>query len=1277
EGSDGAEVQAVPLGHSEDRGVVVKSWEESSEPTGDSTMSLSCDSNGGPACTIAMKSVLIEELQDDTPYTHVLVLTFNADVDLDKAEANIVGREQVLSLFTFNPPPTPLDDVGAEPVWKSRDVLHLPIKGSIVEAAFDGTLSITLSLPPPPPSKSKFIDVASTLSLRISEPGRYFLRLISSESSDFTATTEPFNIIDCDESGSAPSELIWPSSASSSSTQEHLAATIQTPSPPLFRVPSKISLPGNRPFVIPSSKIPTSSSPITLSFWVWFGEPGDGQGAHRTLFYKGDPEAKTQDRTPSAFFAPVSAQHDTLVPLDHPRGQESEATSPPPNPLLLQLSTVNEGEAGSESKRGIVAGRFNHLAFTIADGTYSLYIDGDLDSKLHFDGPVLHNDHGMMLGHAPGMDGPRMVVSDLKVWGAELPPDEIKKIRNREASRHSSLGAFDTVSSMNALNPSRHAQRRLASPPPGVPQKHIQSTHVSALTALSALREGDCGGDVRERLALLEEAANCGGAKAALMAAEIYLYGTERENLLRKDSSSSPCATLGLADRDVRKAMKYLELASAGGDVEAMYRMSLLLSSGVGIGGVDKIGGMERLGAAGNVAETDREVGGWRGQGEEGEDFGITIMQPPLSTPLATREAISSLALDLLHLAAGDGHVNAALILAHRYSKGYGVKKDDEAAAYYLRISSDAASEYYHRPGNQPMHEYHRLRVGHEADLVKGEQGEDDEQLQYTILMAEKGDVVAMANYASMLYWGVRGFERDHVKALDFWNRAAELGNVNALCGAASMYVRGEGMDEPDIKKAVEYYEKAAEMGSATAMNGLGYAYFLGQGGMEEDKEKAFGYFLQAAELEQDADSLTNAAHCYSNGHGVEKDEYKAAVLYDKAATMFGNFAAAVEMGRRFHEGGRGVVRDPSQSINYLMSASRAGDTGELVRKGFDLYMEGDYDAAFKVYVEAAELGYEVGANNAAYLLDVGKASISSGGEVGGEVDAEGEGEEEGEGEGRGRGLIAHNTASAEPRDDLLNKAASLRFHWMASEENNAESFAAIGDSFYYGIAKDGSSDVDLDKAFWWYSKAGREGSVKGAYYTAWMQEYYKGDLEAAGRQYERVLRMITVEEGGMELMLLVKFNMWRVKHKMGWAWKAYESARGALFGRGGEGGVGGGFREGLPKLPIERGGEERGGGGKGRGEGGGDEGGDAGEKKDWITVLSSAITKARFLFKGLFLKHRGTVFGLNQSENLGNDILWGNVCIAACVVLLAVNLFRLALMAMGGGGGGVGVRQG
>ena len=962
-------------------------------------------------------------------------------------------------------------------------------------------------------------------------------------------------------------------------------------------------------------------------------DTSDALNVYRTLFYKGDPDAKTMERTPSAFITPLP-QRNSALSLDPGGDQEALDEVTPPNPLLLQLSTGSQADVGAESKRGIEVDRFNHLVFILSAGTYQLFIDGELDSKLQFDDPIIHNDHSLMLGYAPGMNGPKMIMSDLKVWASELSPDEVKKIWTREAGRHSTVGT---------LKPTTSDRKSLAIwPPSGIPQKHVESTRESTLATLSSIRERECGGDVRERLMLWEEAANCGSTSAALMTAEIYLFGTERENLLRRGSNSSPCSTLNVGERDIKQSMKYLELASSGGNAESMYRLSLLLSSGVGIEGVDEMGlsglGLGDGAGAATIAATIRSEtpGG-------AQESTAAIMQAPLSTPAATSEAISSYALDLLHLAAGKGHVNAAMILAHRYSKGYGVKVDHEAATYYMRISSDSASDYYHLPGNQPMHEFHRLRVGHEADLVKGQQGEDDEQLQFTILMAEKGDVEAMSNYASMLYWGVRGFERDHVKALDFWNRAAEHGHVGALCGAASMYVRGEGMDTPDITKAVEYYEQAREKGSATAMNGLGYAYFLGQGGLEEDKERAFGYFLQAAQLEQDADSLSNAAHCYSTGQGVEKDDYKAAVLYDKAATRFGNFDAAIEMGRRFHDGEKGVSRDPAQAAKYLMSASRAGDTGELIRKGFDLFMDGDFDAAFKVYVEAAELGYEVGANNAAYLLDVGKARIG-GGRGGGEGASEG-------------ALIAHNGGGGDARSDHLDKAASLRFHWMASEENNAESFAAIGDSFYYGIGNAGA--VDVEKAFWWYSKAGMEGSVKGAYYTAWLQEYYKGNLQAAKRQYERVHRMITLEEGGMELMLLVKFNIWRTERKMGWGWKAYEGIRGALFGEETGGSI-------LPKLPIERGGGEGGEGGEGlgNGDGKGAEGG-----KDWIGALLSAITKVRFIAQGTFLRHRGTVFGLNQSEDLGNDIVWGNVCIAVCIGLLTVNLFRGIAMLFGAGG--------
>jgi TPR repeat protein len=216
-------------------------------------------------------------------------------------------------------------------------------------------------------------------------------------------------------------------------------------------------------------------------------------------------------------------------------------------------------------------------------------------------------------------------------------------------------------------------------------------------------------------------------------------------------------------------------------------------------------------------------------------------------------------------------------------------------------------------------------------------QGDDDEELQFTVMMAEKGDVEAMNSYANLLYWGARGFARDHDKALELWEKAAVHDHVGALCGAASMYVRGEGTDV-NVERAVELYERAAAMGSPTALNGLGYAYFLGQGGLEEDKERAFGYFLEAAELMQDADSLGNAAHCYSTGQGTPKDEVKAASFYEMSVTKFGNFDAALELGRRYREGGRGVGRSADRAIDYLTGVARAGESGELMRAGFDLY---------------------------------------------------------------------------------------------------------------------------------------------------------------------------------------------------------------------------------------------------------------------------------------------------------------------------------------------------
>ena len=190
--------------------------------------------------------------------------------------------------------------------------------------------------------------------------------------------------------------------------------------------------------------------------------------------------------------------------------------------------------------------------------------------------------------------------------------------------------------------------------------------------------------------------------------------------------------------------------------------------------------------------------------------------------------------INMLRKAASLNHPHAALALAHRHQRGLNnLPKDHEAIAHYLRIASSHADEYYHKPGNQPYHEQHRLRVGHERDIQRGQTGDDDEELQFTIMMAEKGDVESMNSLANFLYWGARGFQRDHERALELWEAVAAHDHIGGLCGAASMYVRGEGT-EIHMEKAVELYERAAKQGSPTALNGLGYAYFLVQGGLPQ-----------------------------------------------------------------------------------------------------------------------------------------------------------------------------------------------------------------------------------------------------------------------------------------------------------------------------------------------------------------------------------------------------------------------------------------------------------
>lgn len=68
-----------------------------------------------------------------------------------------------------------------------------------------------------------------------------------------------------------------------------------------------------------------------------------------------------------------------------------------------------------------------------------------------------------------------------------------------------------------------------------------------------------------------------------------------------------------------------------------------------------------------------------------------------------------------------------------RYLHGNGVQLDTEAAAWYLGCAADVAYTKYHLVGAQPIVEKQRLTELNEMTVATGQQGEDDNAIQYQV----------------------------------------------------------------------------------------------------------------------------------------------------------------------------------------------------------------------------------------------------------------------------------------------------------------------------------------------------------------------------------------------------------------------------------------------------------------------------------------------------------------------------------------------------------------
>ncbi|KAG3189597.1 hypothetical protein PC128_g11677 [Phytophthora cactorum] len=809
---------------------------------------------------------------------------------------------------------------------------------------------------------------------------------------------------------------------------EGLLGEVLSDTHPSFAIDGVLTYGGDEGFVLPHDSIQMEMpSSWGLSFWVFLTE--DSTGSFRTLFFNGDGE--NQQRTPSAWWKPDERR------------------------LVLRVSTNTSADVGLDSRDELPLNEWIHLGFSFVNCShidtfeacpqdetdkswaysYSFYVNGVLDAEVRIHEPVVANIGPLHIGKGPWTDGMKGFTSNLRVFSVPISSEEHRKLYFSEKHNHKNYVECGEDSYFDAKEPAMQISYLSQCFDSGENHTEVAGDESSEnflafvevqTTAFekSVIAWDSCDPDAWD---LLVEAADLGHTTACRDVGEAYLYGTSLA--LHRCPAPVPIT------QNLTLAGKYLAKAFSCGTYSAGKSLAHLLAVN-----------------------------------------GDTTLQ---------NGQLDSLTTGLLHFAAATGEKDAFAMLGRRYRASHA--SDVEIATYHYYHAAVEAASVYHQLGKQPLHEMTRLYDSFERDITVGERGDDDELIQFQKLRADNGDVEAMAAMGDLYYWGAHGVPRDHTQAYNYFNRAAQAGNVNSQSAVAGMLLKGEGTAQDNVT-AIKWYEKASEKNHTRALNGLGFIHFHGSGGVPGNKTLALEYFERAATNKEDGDSIFNAGYCHAMGLGTSVNVSRAMEFYDMAAREFGHFDAIFEMGKILMIGVPGVVsRNSERALEYLKAASDGGQWGRVVRKGFDLYTDGEFERAVVAYHEARELGYPVATSNLAFVYD--QRLLQPG--------------------------------------NLANERRAHKYLLLANNENgDRETLVRIGDYYYYGLA---GLRKDPKTALRWYSRASAEGVAVGAFNVGQMYEFGDGveaNLERAQRYYDRVLEL---SAGSTETQLAIRFAMARL----------------------------------------------------------------------------------------------------------------------------------------------------
>lgn len=185
------------------------------------------------------------------------------------------------------------------------------------------------------------------------------------------------------------------------------------------------------------------------------------------------------------------------------------------------------------------------------------------------------------------------------------------------------------------------------------------------------------------------------------------------------------------------------------------------------------------------------------------------------------------------------------------------------------------------------------------------------------------------------------------------------------------MYMRGEGVAR-NYGLAYLWYDRAAQLGDAEAYNGLGILFRDGLG-VAQNREKAIKYFETAARLEL-AEAQVNLAKMH-----ITTGDVASAIPFLEAAQRNGSpFEAFYLLAGLHANAARSGTEDPGSgvcgvSVSYYKLVSELGAwDDDYLGEADRAWGRGEEEKALLGWWIAAEMGYEAGHNNVAFLLSRG-----------------------------------------------------------------------------------------------------------------------------------------------------------------------------------------------------------------------------------------------------------------------------------------------------------------